>query len=330
MSPRREYARQQTQIVVPDDTEAIRLDQFLGAQAELGLSRTKAQRLIEAGEITINGKPTQGKYHVRGGDVVGILLPEPPTTDITPEDIELDIRYEDEYLVVINKPAGIVTHPAAGNYSGTLVNALMHKFQQLPTAHGSDRPGIVHRLDKNTSGLLLVAKQEETLLGLQRAMESREIKRTYLALVCGHMPKEHGTIDLAIGRSLRDRTRMSVSASGRSAVTEYQLQTRFRSYDLLDVHLQTGRTHQIRVHFSHLGHPVFGDPEYGGREKWLRGVFAPERPLARRLLALLPYQALHARRLAFTHPQTGQLIAVESEPPALLRQVLETLHTEGA
>lgn len=324
-----DQSRQHVQVIVPDGISPQRLDQYLAAQEELNLSRTKLQRLIDAGDVLVDSKRETVKYMLRGGERIDVLLPGPPKTDVAGEAIPLEVVYEDDFLAVINKPVGMVTHPAAGNYSGTLVNALVHRFKRLPSGYGTDRPGIVHRLDKNTSGLLIVAKQEDTLLLLQQAMVRRDIKRTYLALICGHMPKDTDSINLPIGRSTRDRTKMAVAAAGRQAVTEYQLRTRFRSYDLLDVHLQTGRTHQIRVHFSHLGHPVFGDPEYGGREKWLRGVFAPERPLARQLLDILPSQALHARRLEFIHPHTSRQLALEANPPEAFQRVIDTLFSRG-
>lgn len=306
----------------------MRLDSWLATQSELGLSRTKVQKLIEAGEVTVNGAAANARYQLRSGDELTVLMPEPPSTDVQGEAIDLEIVYEDDYLAVVNKPVGMVTHPAAGNYSGTLVNALVHHFRSLPTGQGSDRPGIVHRLDKNTSGLLLVAKQEETLLKLQRMLEARAIKRTYLAILCGHMPKAEGKIDLPIGRSTRDRTKMAVVEGGRLAVTEYRLLERFRSCELHEVNLQTGRTHQIRVHFAHVGHPVLGDPEYGGREKWVRGIFAPERPLARKMLSILDHQALHACRLALKHPETGEELVCEAGVPGEYGEVLGLLRGE--
>ena len=323
-------ARKQITLSVPGDIASTRLDSWLAAQEELGLSRTKVQKLIDDGEVTVNGKVRPSSFQLSGGERIELLLPEPPKTDYAPEAVALDIVYEDDHLAVINKPVGMVTHPAAGIYSGTLVNALVHHFTQLPSIHGSERPGIVHRLDKNTSGLLLIAKQEETLLKLQRMLEQRLIKRTYLAIICGHMPKESGKIDMPIGRSSRDRTKMAVVESGRAAVTEYRLRERFRSVELHEVNLQTGRTHQIRVHFSQLGHPVLGDPEYCGREKWVRGIFAPERPIARKLLELLDHQALHALQLALAHPITGQPLLFKSDPPADFAAALDLLRSQPA
>ena len=317
------------EIVVEDGAPRLRLDLYLTQHAEVKLTRNRIQKLIDDQLITVNGKPADKKTPVKPGDKIAIVIVEPPPTDIKAENIPLEIVYEDAYLIVINKPAWLVTHPGAGNYSGTLVNALVHHFSRLARGSGSDRPGIVHRLDKDTSGLLLIARTDESYQKLQQALQAREIKRTYLALVCGHMKEEKGTIDLPIGRSLRNRKRMVVTtAASRGAITHYSLVRRFRSYDLLDVSLETGRTHQIRVHFSHLGHPVFGDPEYGGREKWHRGQFAPERPLARKLLELISRQALHARRLELDHPVTGKPLVFEVPPPEDFRTVLKVLESE--
>ena len=231
---------------------------------------------------------------------------------------------------VVNKPAGMVTHPAAGHYSGTMVNALIHHFEKLASGSGYERPGIVHRLDKGTSGLILIAKTDDIYLKLQQQMQKREIKRTYLALVCGHMKDNEGVIELPIGRSIQDRKKMVVTnVKSREARTSYKLIDRFRSYDLLEVQLHTGRTHQIRVHFSHLGHPVFGDPEYGGRHKWHGGIFAPERELAKHLLDIIPRQALHAQQLEFMHPATQKAIPLRADPPEDIKRVLGTLDKEG-
>ncbi|MFQ5452955.1 MAG: RluA family pseudouridine synthase, partial [Candidatus Zixiibacteriota bacterium] len=221
-------------------------------------------------------------------------------------------------------------HPAVGNRTGTLVNALLYHFEKLSQTSSVDRPGIVHRLDKGTSGLLLVAKEDNVFLKLQKALQAREIKRTYLTLVCGHMKDKEGTIDLPIGRSIKDRKKLTVTyLASRQAATSFKLLKRYRSYDLLDVNLHTGRTHQIRVHFSHLGHPVFGDPEYGGREKWHRGIFAPERPLAKKLLSLINHQALHAKRLGFVHPVNKKNMTFEAKLSDDFHIILNMLEKEG-
>ncbi len=319
--------RVRIEVDVSHSTE--RLDRYLADLPEIDLTRSRIQTLIADGLVTVNGEIVPKNHRVRGGETVVVTIPPAAGPHLDGEDIPLDIVYEDEHLVVVNKPAGMVTHPAPGSHSGTLVNAMIHHLGSLPEGGGADRPGIVHRLDKNTSGLLVVARSEETHRALQTAVRERAIKRTYIALVCGNITPEEGSIELPIGRSRRDRKKMAVSGHGRAALTHYALLDRFRSYDLLEVNLHTGRTHQIRVHFSHKGHPVFGDPDYGGRHKWLRGMFGPERPLARRLLETLDRQALHASRLEFVHPVTGKALSLTSDPPEDFRTVLAMLDREG-
>ncbi len=317
-------------ITVPQDIFPIRIDRFLASSSEIDITRTRIQKLIAEGLITVNGSMVSKKYEVKSNDVITVTVPPTQPRTVVSENIPLSIVYEDDYLLVVDKPAGMVTHPGAGNYRGTLVNALMHHVATLAGGAGEDRPGIVHRLDKNTSGLLVVARTDEVYLKLQKQLQAREMKRTYYALVCGHVKEEAGTIDAPIGRSLHNRKKMVVTnINSREARTNYQLIERYRSYDFIKVSLQTGRTHQIRVHFAHLGHPVFGDPEYGGREKWHRGMFAPERPLAKKLLAIMPRQALHAYRLSFTHPITGEVITIESPLPDDFAAVLSILQSEG-
>jgi len=317
-------------VTIPNAIEPSRIDTYLSGLVEIHLSRTRIQKLIDSGRITVNNRPVASSLLLKGGERIAISLPEPPKMHVEPEDIPIAVAYEDEYLVVVDKPAGMLTHPSIGIKTGTMVNALLHRLGRLPAHAWAERPGIVHRLDKGTSGLLLVAKTDEVMLKLQVALKARDIHRTYLALVCGHMTNDKGEINLPIGRSMRDRTKMAVDgAASREAVTKYRVRDRFRSYDWLEVDLQTGRTHQIRVHLSHLGHPVFGDPEYGGREKWHRGIFAPERLLAKQLLTLIDRQALHACRLSFVHPLTEQAITVESPLPADYQSVIDLLDEQG-
>jgi len=318
------------QVEVPVDIKPERLDRFLASHPKVDLTRSRVQKLIADGLVLVEGISVVKNHTLKGGEIISITIPPVPEVDMVAEDIPLDIVFEDDYLAVVNKPAGLVTHPGAGNYSGTLVNALIHHFEKLASGSGYERPGIVHRLDKNTSGLILVAKTDDIYLKLQQQMQKREIKRTYLALICGHVREEEGVIDLPIGRSLKDRKKMIVTNVGsRKSKTSYKLKDRFRSYDLLEVLLHTGRTHQIRVHFSHLGHPVFGDPDYGGRHKWHRGIFAPERQLAKRLLDIIGRQALHAQQLEFTHPVNEQTILLEADVPQDFKQVLDVLNEEG-
>lgn len=318
------------EIRVEPAAEPQRLDAYLGHHPQLHLTRNKAQKLIESGLVLVNGRTVTKKTTVMPGDTITVSVPPPEPTAIKAEKIKLDIVYQDDYLAVINKPPGMVTHPGAGNYTGTLVNALIYHFRTLSKGSAPDRPGIVHRLDKDTSGLLVVARDDQTYQKLQQAIQNRDVSRTYLALICGHMPKQSGQIDLPVGRSLRDRKKMSVTGvSGRSAVTTFRLLERYRSYDLLEINLQTGRTHQIRVHFSHLGHPVLGDPTYGGRDKWHRGMFGPERPLARKLLETIKRQALHAAKLEFRHPVSGKQISLEAKPPDDFQAAVDILDAEG-
>ncbi|MBD3402228.1 RluA family pseudouridine synthase [candidate division GN15 bacterium] len=315
---------------VPDSVQPIRIDSYLADLDEVGLSRTRIQKLLTDGLIRLDGREVPPRTKLTGGEQIAIHIPPTEQTDLAPENIPIEILFEDDYLAVVNKPPGLVTHPAPGNYSGTLVNALIHHFQSLPSGSGADRPGIVHRLDKHTSGLLVVAKREEAYAALQEAIQTRTLKRTYLAVVFGHMRDRAGLIDLPIGRSSRNRKKMAVmEQTGRAAQTEYRVLERYRSFDLLELSLLTGRTHQIRVHCAHLGHPVLGDPEYGGRSRQLRGIFAPERPLAQRLLENLDRQALHAAALAFTHPFTGEPVEVSAPPPTDMQMVLDLLDREG-
>jgi len=319
------------EITTPPGVKPERLDRYLSNHPDLDLSRTRIQKLVDEGLILVDGESVPSKYSIKGNERILVTIPAAQPTDIVAEDIPLDVVYEDDALMVVNKSAGMVTHPAAGNYGGTLVNALIHHLGSLPDMGASDRPGIVHRLDRDTSGLLVVAKTEPAYRALQTAIQKRKVKRTYLAVICGHVTEDHGLIDFPIGRSIKDRKKMTVTYhASREAKTEFELRERFRSYDLLDVTLHTGRTHQIRVHFSHLGHPVLGDPDYGGRAKWVKGMFAPERPLAKKLLDTIRRQTLHAMRLEFAHPVTGEPKQFEIDPPEDIRQVLAMLRTEGA
>ena len=314
------------QITVEQLAAPERIDRYLASRPEIGASRAQIQKALKAGQALVNRKPVPARHKVSGGETISLTLPEPEPLEIVPENIPLDIRYEDDELLVVNKPAGMVTHPAVGARKGTLVHALLAHTQSLSEANGPERAGIVHRLDKNTTGLLVVAKTASAHRNLQEQLQSRSVSRTYLGIVCGHMRESEGEIDKPIGRSHRDRKKMAVtSVNSREALTRYRVLERFKSYDFLEIKLATGRTHQIRVHFSHLGHPIFGDPEYGGREKWRRGLFGPERQFGGELLKRLNRQALHAHRLQFVHPATGEEMSFEAEAPEDFLEVLDAM-----
>lgn len=311
------------------ETESERVDRYLGSHPDIPASRTKIQQLAVDGFVMVSGLAVKPNHKLKGGETIRVVIPAHPQIELKGEDIPLEIMYEDEYLAVVNKPAGMVTHPGIGNRSGTLVNAIMFHFDSLSRSEDDVRPGIVHRLDKDTTGLLVVAKTDAAHEGLHLLIKNREIARTYLALVCGHMKEESGLIDLPVGRARTDRMLMRVTDKrSREARTEYRHLERYDSYDLLEVKLHTGRTHQIRVHFSHIGHPVFGDQAYGGREKWHKGQYAPDRPLSRELLKMMGRQALHAQELKFVHPITKKMVDIKCEPPEDFQAILDKLRAQ--
>ncbi len=285
-----------------------RLDHFLAGQ-EPFLSRNQVQRLMDNGLVLVNARPARPSYRLRAGDLIRMTVPPPEEMALTPEPIPLDIVYEDEDLLVVNKPAGLVVHPAAGHHRGTLVNALLDHCPDLTGIGGYLRPGIVHRLDKDTSGLMLVSKTDLAHQGLSAELKARQIKRKYLALVHGEVRSEKGLIDAPLGRDPRERKRIAVVAGGRTARTHYRVRERFPGYTLLEVELETGRTHQIRVHLAYAGYPVAGDPVYGPRRNPLN----------------LPGQALHAYRIAFTHPRTGERMTFEAPLPPAFSAALDLL-----
>ena len=318
------------ELTVPDLEKPQRLDRYLAAHDTLRITRNRLQQLIGEGLVRVNDRRVTKRHLLRGGETITVIDPPRPQPSVAAQDIPFELLYHDQHLAVVNKPPGLVVHPAPGNPDRTLVNGLVHRLGSLAAVGGSERPGIVHRLDKDTSGLMVVACSDRAYQGLREAIEARRVKRTYLAIVCGHMAEQSGRVDLPIGRSRRNRKKMAVGGSGaRPAVTAYRLRERFRSYDLLEIILETGRTHQIRVHFAHLGHPVLGDPDYGGRDKWHRGMFGPQRPLAKKLLTALSRQALLAARLQFAHPVTGQSLDFSCEPPPDLGAAIDLLSAEG-
>ncbi|HEY5074766.1 MAG TPA: RluA family pseudouridine synthase [Pyrinomonadaceae bacterium] len=302
---------------VSADNEGERLDAFLASHIE-GWSRARLQRLIEEADVLVNGRAVKSSYKLRLSDEIEVELTPPPSTSFAPEDIPLDVVYEDDELIVVNKPAGIVVHPAAGVTSGTLANALAFHFQQLSTSAGMVRPGIVHRLDKGTSGLMVVAKTESAHEDLADQFRDREVFKSYVALVHGQVEKRTGLIDQPIARDRGNRTRMAVVRGGRPAISLYRVRKRFERFTLLNVELKTGRTHQIRVHLAWLKHPVVGDEAYGsGRDKTV-----PDHKL-RSEIANLGHQFLHAEQLGFRHPRTKEDLRFTSPLPSELQAVLD-------
>lgn len=288
-----------------------RLDAFLVAHLPAH-SRSQLKALIDGGHITVDGAHAKPALRVRRGQRIEVTVPPPPPAGIAPEALTLDIIFEDEQVLVINKPPGLVVHPGAGRRGGTLANAVLARVPEIAHVGSALRPGIVHRLDKDTSGLLMVAKTPEAYRSLQSQVTARTVSRTYLALVCGQLPRDEGVIDAPIGRHPRHRTRMAVVPRGRAALTRYRVRERFARHTLVEVQLVTGRTHQIRVHFAHLGHPVAGDPVYGRGEDLGIGR-----------------QALHAFKLRFAHPQSARELTFEAPIPADFRAAIERARAEG-
>ena len=282
------------------------------AVAELtDLSRSLANEQIKDGQILVNGQAKKAKYAVKEGDVISYELPEPEVVEYVAEDIPLEIVYQDEDVAVVNKPQGMVVHPSAGHTSGTLVNALMYHIKDLSGINGVLRPGIVHRIDKDTSGLLMIAKNDQAHVALADELKDKKSLRKYWAIVHGNLPNDRGVIEAPIGRSEKDRKKQAVTAKGKPALTRFQVLERFGDYTLVELQLETGRTHQIRVHMAYIGHPVAGDEVYGPR-KTLKGHG----------------QFLHARTLGFTHPQTGEVLEFTAEVPDIFQETLEKLRQE--
>jgi 23S rRNA pseudouridine1911/1915/1917 synthase len=304
---------------VPENSAGQRLDAFLTEQVE-SWSRSRLQRLIDDGDVTVNGRAAKPSYKLRVNDQVDAELTLAPLTSFAPENIPIEIVYEDEDLAVVNKPAGMVVHPAAGVASGTLANALAFHFQELPSGAGEARPGIVHRLDKDTSGLLVVAKTESAHDDLANQFRAREVFKSYIALVHGQLEKDRGEIDQPIARDPKHRTRMAVVRGGRTAISRYRVRQRFDRFTLLDVELMTGRTHQIRVHLAWVKHPVVSDETYGGgRDKTVVD------PVVRSRIAKLGRQFLHAEQLGFRHPRTHEFKKFTAPLPAELAEFLDEL-----
>ncbi|HEL2056941.1 TPA: RluA family pseudouridine synthase [Streptococcus suis] len=284
----------------------VRLDKALADLTDL--SRSVANEQIKAGLVLVNGQAKKAKYSVQAGDVISYQVPEVEEIDYVAEDIPLEIVYQDTDVAVVNKPQGMVVHPSAGHTSGTLVNALLYHVRDLSGINGVLRPGIVHRIDKDTSGLLMIAKNDEAHTKLAAELKEKKSLRKYLAIVHGNLPNDRGMIEAPIGRSEKDRKKQAVTAKGKEAVTRFQVLERFGDYSLVELTLETGRTHQIRVHMAYIGHPVAGDEAYGPR-KTLKGHG----------------QFLHAQTLGFTHPRTGELVEFTAEAPAIFLETLEKL-----
>ncbi|RLE28166.1 MAG: RNA pseudouridine synthase [Acidobacteria bacterium] len=306
-------------VTVGADQQGIRLDRALTALMT-DLTRSRIKKWIDEGRVQRNGAAARQSERVNEGDVLELQVPDIVPLDAQPEDIPLSILFEDEHLLILDKRAGLVIHPAVGNPAGTLVNALLHHCKDLSGIGGVERPGIVHRLDKDTTGAMVVAKNDRAHLGLSLAFSRREIDKTYLALCFGNLQKSEGFIDAPIDRHANDRKKMAVRENGHKARTLYAVVERFEGATLLACTLITGRTHQIRVHCAHIGHAVIGDPTYSGRQ-WRTLVDGKTRTACRNF----PRQALHSRNLAFTHPVTGEKISAEAPIPDDMAGLIETL-----
>jgi 23S rRNA pseudouridine1911/1915/1917 synthase len=314
-------------IVVDQGQALLRIDKFLMARLP-NVTRTKIQDGIHNEFVKVNDKAVKANYKVHPGDVVTVMLPEPPRdTEVIPENIPLDIVFEDDHLLIINKPAGMVVHPAYQNWSGTVVNALAYHFQQLPQMPGNEgRPGLVHRIDKDTSGLLVIAKSERALTHLAKQFFDHSIERTYWAMVWGVPEPPQGTINIPVGRSLKDR-RLTVAFPdgdfGRHAITHYKVLQDLRYVSIVECKLETGRTHQIRAHMKHIGHTLFNDAMYGGNQVLKGTVFTKYKQFVENCFQVIPRQALHAKTLGFIHPATNKKMEFNSELPTDLKNAIE-------
>ena len=310
-----EFENEIVSVTAGESDEKKRLDSFCSEM--FSLTRSGAVIQLEEGHITVNGKNESKNYRVKNGDIIDFEPPEPKPAEIVPEDIPLNIAYEDEHLIVVNKPQGMVVHPAHGNESGTLVNALLHYCgDSLSGINGVIRPGIVHRIDKDTSGLLIVAKTNDAHLGLAEQIKVHSFTRRYQAINVGYFKEPSGTIDLPIGRHPVDRKKMAVTnQNSRNAITHYRTVEELCGFSHMEFDLETGRTHQIRVHTSHMGHPILGDPVYSNTKKYSEKFH-------------LQGQCLHAKFIEFVHPITGETISLDSEIPEYMKDVIEKLRNE--
>ncbi len=314
-------------IEVDPGQKPLRIDKFLVNRIE-NASRSKIQSAADAENILVNQKPVKSNYKVKPNDIISIVMAYPPREiELIPEDIPLNIVYEDDHLVIVNKEPGMVVHPAYGHYTGTLVNAMMFHLKDLPLFNTGDmRPGLVHRIDKNTSGLLVLAKTEQALNKLAKQFFDKTTERRYHALVWGTFEEKEGTITGHIGRNIRNRKIMQVfpdGSQGKHAVTHYKVLEELGYISLVECRLETGRTHQIRVHFQHIGHPLFNDFEYGGDQILKGTTFTKYKQFVQNCFNILPRQALHAKTLGFAHPQSGEFMRFDSEIPDDMTQVIE-------
>ena len=309
--------------------EPLRVDKFLMNFIE-NATRSKIQQAAKAGNVLVNDVAIKSNHKVKPHDVVRVVLAYPPAEKLlVAEDIPIDIVYEDDAVMVVNKPAGMVVHPGHGNYSGTLVNGLIYHIENLPT-NSNERPGLVHRIDKDTSGLLVVAKTEFAMANLSKQFFDRTTERLYYALVWGHVEDDEGTIEGNIGRSFKNRLQMDVFPDGdfgKHAVTHYKVLERLTYVTLVQCKLETGRTHQIRAHFKHIGHTLFNDERYGGNDILKGTTFTKYKQFVNNCFKILPRQALHAKTLGFTHPITGEFMKFNSEIPQDIADCLEKWRT---
>jgi 23S rRNA pseudouridine1911/1915/1917 synthase len=310
---------------VPKGQLLLRIDKFL-MNLIPNATRNKIQNAATAGDIYVNDVPVKSNYRVKPLDIVRIMLTHPPFENrVDPENIPLDIVYEDDTLLLINKPAGFVVHPGHGNYTGTLVNALAYHFDNLPM-NSSERPGLVHRIDKDTTGLLVIAKTEAAMTHLAKQFEAKTSEREYVAMVWGTVKEDEGTIEGNIARHVKDRMQMSVFEDptiGKHAVTHYKVLERFGYVTLVSCILETGRTHQIRVHMKHIGHPIFNDERYGGNLILKGTTFTKYKQFIDNCFKVLPRQALHAKTLGFIHPTTGEMMRFDTELPQDMQECIE-------
>lgn len=311
---------------IPDKKKKERIDIFLASSVE-NATRSKVQKLIESGNVTVNGKRIKSSYLVLPGDIIEAIHPISPRPELVePEEIPLDIVYEDDSIIVVNKPAGMVAHPAYANYTGTLVNALLHHTGKLSNYNAAERPGIVHRIDKDTSGLLVVAKDEWTHAKLAEQFTKHTIEREYRAICWKPFKKQKGEISTFITRSKKDRKKFAASQTeGKQAVTFYEIIENFEFAALVKLNLKTGRTHQIRVHLSSIGHPIFGDATYGGTQLVVGANLPKMKSRLENLLKIMPRQALHAKTLGFYHPHKKEFMRFDSELPEDMKLLIEKL-----